>query len=52
MPSLEVPAEAGDVAVADPFGNAGDGKARGDEELGGFFEAQFQVERMKGSCFK
>ena len=46
MPSLEVPAEAGDVAVADPFGDAGD------EELGGFFEAQFQVERMKGSCFK
>lgn len=52
MPPLEVPAEARDVAVADAFGDAGDGKARGDEELGGFFEAQFLEERMKGSCFK
>lgn len=52
MPPLEVPAEARDIPVTDAFGNAGDGKAGRGEELGGFFEAQFLEERMKGSCFK
>lgn len=33
-------AEAGDVAVADAFGDAGDGETGGAEEFGGFFEAE------------
>ena len=33
-------AEAGDIAVADAFGDAGDGELGGAEEFGGFFEAQ------------
>ena len=39
--ALEVLTEAGDVAVADAFGDAGDREARGAEEFGGFFEAPF-----------
>jgi len=38
--AFEVLAEAGDVAVADAFGDAGDGKPSGAEEFGGFFEAE------------
>lgn len=41
MPPLKMPAEARHVAVTDAFGDAGDGKARVGEKLGGFFEAQF-----------
>ena len=38
--AFEVLAEAGDVAVADAFGDAGDGEPGGAEEFGGFFEAE------------
>ena len=41
MLALEVLTEAGDVAVADAFGDAGDREPRGAEEFGGFFEAPF-----------
>lgn len=40
MPAFEVLPEAGDVAVADAFGDAGDGELCGAEEFGGFFEAE------------
>ena len=38
--AFEVLAEAGDVAVADALGDAGDGEPGGAEEFGGFFEAE------------
>lgn len=37
---FEVLAEAGDIAVADAFGDAGDGEPGGAEEFGSFFEAE------------
>ena len=40
MPPLEVLTEARDIAVADAFGDAGDGKPGVAEEFGGFFEAE------------
>ena len=38
--AFKVLAEAGDVAVADAFGDAGDGESGGAEEFGCFFEAE------------
>ena len=38
--AFELLAEAGDVAVAGAFGDAGDGELGGAEEFGGFFEAE------------
>jgi hypothetical protein len=38
--AFEMLTEAGDVAVADALGDAGDGESGGAEEFGGFFEAE------------
>ena len=37
--ALEMLAKAGDIAVADAFGDAGDGQPRGAEKFGGLFQA-------------
>lgn len=40
MQAFEVLPKAGDVAVADAFGDAGDGELCGAEKFGGFFESE------------